>query len=247
MDKVLGNLVGTDVFKWIAVMMLCVLTCTVFCFIYTRIQMRQLEKRTVLYQSLLNQSLETFANAIDAKDRDTNGHSIRVANYSRELARRMNLSEERQEKLYYAAMLHDIGKIGIPDSILKKPGKLTEEERNVICSHPLIGGEILKNFTAIQGVSDGAKYHHERYDGNGYNEGLKGEQIPLAARIICVADCYDTMSSRRVYKELRDEAYILKELEECSGKQFDPDIVPFMIDMIKDGTAHQLGAVEIKM
>lgn len=236
-----------DIIMWVALMMLCVLTCTVFCFIYTRIQMRRLEKKTALYQSLLNQSLETFAHAIDAKDRDTNGHSIRVANYSREIARRMNFSEEEQEKLYFTAMLHDIGKIGIPDSILKKPGKLTDEEVEVIRSHPLIGGEILKNFKAVQGISDGAKYHHERYDGNGYNEGLKGDQIPLFARIICVADCYDTMSSKRVYKELRDEAYILKELEECSGKQFDPNIVPYMIDMIKDGTARLQGMIEVEM
>lgn len=134
-------------------------------------------------------------------------------------------------------MLHDIGKIGIPDAILKKPGKLTEGEMQIIRNHPTIGGEILKDFTAIQGISDGARYHHERYDGNGYNEGLKGEEIPLAARIICVADSYDTMSSKRVYKELHEENYILSELDQCSGKQFDPEIVPFMIEMIKDGTA----------
>lgn len=236
-----------NLYMWLAAALVCVLTCTVFCFFYNQVQMRELEKKKTAYQSILNQSLETFAHAIDAKDRDTNGHSIRVANYSREIARRMKLSEEDQEKLYYAAMLHDIGKIGIPDSILKKPGKLTEEEVTVIRSHPSIGGEILQDFTAIQGISDGARYHHERYDGGGYNEGLKGDQIPLFARIICVADCYDTMSSKRVYKELRDEEYILKELEECSGKQFDPEIVPYMIDMIKDGTARIQGMIEVEM
>ena len=113
----------------------------------------------------------------------------------------------------------------------------SEEEMQIIRNHPTIGGEILKDFTAIQGISDGARYHHERYDGNGYNEGLKGKEIPLAARIICVADSYDTMSSKRVYKELHEENYILSELDRCSGKQFDPAIVPFMIEMIKDGTA----------
>ncbi|MGN1206213.1 MAG: HD-GYP domain-containing protein [Eubacterium sp.] len=197
----------------------------------------KLERKQKQYHDIVNQSLETFAHAIDAKDQNTNGHSERVAIYSAEIAKRMGMTEEEQEQIYYMGMLHDIGKIGIPDSILKKPGKLTEEEMQIIRSHPTIGGEILKDFTAIQGISAGARYHHERYDGNGYNEGLKGEEIPLAARIICVADSYDTMSSKRIYKELHEEDYILSELDKCSGKQFDPAIVPFMIDMIKDGTA----------
>lgn len=196
-----------------------------------------LRKKQKQYHDIVNQSLETFAHAIDAKDQNTNGHSERVAIYSAEIAKRMGMSDEEQEQIYYMGMLHDIGKIGIPDAILKKPGKLTEEEMQIIRNHPTIGGEILKDFTAIQGISDGARYHHERYDGNGYNEGLKGEEIPLAARIICVADSYDTMSSKRVYKELHEENYILSELDQCSGKQFDPEIVPFMIEMIKDGTA----------
>ena len=196
-----------------------------------------LRKKQKQYHDIVNQSLETFAHAIDAKDQNTNGHSQRVAIYSAEIAKRMGMSDEEQEQIYYMGMLHDIGKIGIPDAILKKPGKLTEEEMQIIRNHPTIGGEILKDFIAIQGISDGARYHHERYDGNGYNEGLKGEEIPLAARIICVADSYDTMSSKRVYKELHEENYILSELDQCSGKQFDPQIVPFMIEMIKDGTA----------
>ena len=156
-----------------------------------------LQKKQKQYHDIVNQSLETFAHAIDAKDQNTNGHSQRVAIYSAEIAKRMGMSDEEQEQIYYMGMLHDIGKIGIPDAILKKPGKLTEEEMQIIRNHPTIGGEILKDFTAIQGISDGARYHHERYDGNGYNEGLKGKEIPLAARIICVADSYDTMSSKR--------------------------------------------------
>lgn len=203
-------------------------------------KIRKLEQKELTYKAIVNQSLETFAHAIDAKDRDTNGHSIRVAEYSREIARRMGMKEEEQEQIYYMGMLHDIGKIGIPDSILKKPGSLTEEEMNIIRSHPSIGGKILEDFTAIQGISDGARYHHERYDGKGYNKGLKGEEIPLFARIICVADCYDTMSSKRVYKEHQDEEYILNEFEQCSGKQFDPGIVPYMVDMIKDKTVQKI-------
>ncbi len=226
-----------SIYVWLLAGMVCVLVCIVFCSLYIRLRMRSLERKNASYHSIVNQSLETFAHAIDAKDKDTNGHSIRVATYSREIAKRMGMCEEDQEKIYYVAMLHDIGKIGIPDSILKKPGKLTEEELQVIRNHPSIGGEILQDFTAIEGISEGARYHHERYDGKGYNEGLKGEEIPLFARIICVADSYDTMSSRRVYKEHHDEQYILKELEECSGKQFDPYIVPYMVEMIKDRTA----------
>lgn len=232
---------------WVAITMMVVLSCMIFCFFFLRHKMRQLEKQKRVYQSIVNQSLETFAHTIDAKDQDTNGHSIRVATYSKEIARRMGFTLEAQEKIYYMGMLHDIGKIGIPDSILKKPGKLTEDEMRIIRSHPTIGGEILKDFTAIAGISDGAKYHHERYDGKGYNEGLKGEQIPLFARIICVADCYDTMSSRRVYKDNHDDEYILNEFRKCSGKQFDPQIVPYMIEMIQDGTARLQGMIEVEM
>lgn len=227
---------GNNDCLWVALIFIFVLSCTVFCFLYIRTKIKELERKQRVYKSIVNESLETFAHAIDAKDEDTNGHSVRVAAYSREIAKRMGFSEEEQEQIYYMAMLHDIGKIGIPDSILKKPGKLTEEEMEIIRSHPSIGGEILKDFTAIEGISDGARYHHERYDGNGYNEGLKGEEIPLFARIICVADCYDTMSSKRVYKNNHDKEYILKELKECSGKHFDPNIVPYMIEMIEDGT-----------
>ncbi len=227
---------GNNDSLWVALICVFVLSCTVFCFLYIRTKIKELQRKQRVYKSIVNESLETFAHAIDAKDEDTNGHSIRVAVYSREIAKRMGFTEEEQEQIYYMAMLHDIGKIGIPDSILKKPGKLTEEEMQIIRSHPSIGGEILKDFTAIEGISDGARYHHERYDGNGYNEGLKGEEIPLSARIICVADCYDTMSSKRVYKNNHDKEYILKELKECSGKHFDPNIVPYMIEMIEDGT-----------
>ena len=227
---------GNNDCLWVALIFVFVLSCTVFCFLYIRTKIKELERKQRVYKSIVNESLETFAHAIDAKDEDTNGHSVRVAAYSREIAKRMGFTEEEQEQIYYMAMLHDIGKIGIPDSILKKPGKLTEDEMEIIRSHPSIGGEILKDFTAIDGISDGARYHHERYDGNGYNEGLKGEEIPLFARIICVADCYDTMSSKRVYKNNHDKEYILKELKECSGKHFDPNIVPYMIEMIEDGT-----------
>ena len=200
-----------------------------------RLKTLRLKRRQAEYQNIINQSLNTFANTIDAKDKYTNGHSQRVAVYSRELARKLKMSKEEQERIYYIALMHDIGKIGIADEILNKPGKLTPEERAVIMSHPTIGGEILKDFTSLPGISEGARYHHERYDGKGYNEGLKGEEIPFFARIICVADSYDAMSSTRCYRKDLDEETIVKELKNNAGTQFDPDIVDVMLELIAEG------------
>lgn len=143
------------------------------------------------------------------------------------------MSEDEIENIYNIALLHDIGKIGIPDGILNKPGKLSEEEFATIKKHPLIGYNILKNFTAIENIAEGARDHHERYDGNGYNGGLKGENIPLPARIICVADSYDAMSSARIYRPALTKNKILSELTEGKGTQFDPAIADIMIDIIK--------------
>ncbi|MBD5138207.1 MAG: HD domain-containing protein [Ruminococcus sp.] len=198
------------------------------------------QRRQREYQDILEQSLLTFAGTIDAKDKYTNGHSIRVARYSRELAKRMGMSPQEQEHIYYVALLHDIGKIGIPDHILNKPGKLDPDEREVIQTHPKIGADILKNFTALSGISEGAKYHHERFDGDGYCEGIAGEKIPLVARIIGVADTYDAMSSERCYRKPLSREKIESELENGKGTQFDPKIVPLMISMIEDGTADTL-------
>lgn len=196
---------------------------------------RRMKRRQAAYQSIIEQALKTFANTIDAKDKYTNGHSVRVAAYSLEIAKKLKLSKEEQERIYYIALLHDIGKIGISDKILNKPGKLTPEEREVIKSHPSIGGEILKDFSSLPGIGDGARYHHERYDGSGYNEGLKGEEIPFFARIICVADSYDAMSSTRCYRKDMDEDMIIHELKANSGTQFDPDIVSIMLELIEEG------------
>lgn len=196
-----------------------------------------LKKRQKEYRKIIDQSLRTFANIIDAKDRYTNGHSLRVATYSLELAKKLKLSEEDQEKIYDIALLHDIGKIGISDSILNKDGKLTEKEMQAVRRHPTIGGQILKDFTSIPGISDGAKYHHERYDGKGYNEGLIGNGIPFFARIICVADCYDTMSGGRHYQAKKSQEEIKEELERCSGTQFDPEVAKMMIELIDEGKA----------
>ena len=202
-----------------------------------RIKMKNVHKREQEYQQIIEQSLKTFAKAIDAKDKYTNGHSIRVALYSREIARRIGFTEKEQERIYYVALLHDIGKIGIPDGILNKPGKLTDEERLIIQTHPSIGGEILKDFTALEGIAEGAKYHHERYDGRGYCEGIKGADIPLVARIIGVADTYDAMSSDRCYRKALPSDVIISELKNSLGTQLDPEIVTIMLLMIEDGYA----------
>ncbi len=202
--------------------------------VYDR-RVKRLRKKRDEYRGIIEQSLRTFANIIDAKDRYTSGHSERVAIYSREIAERMNLSADECERIYYIAFLHDIGKIAIPDSILKNAAALTPEERQVIQTHSTVGGDILKDFTSIEGISEGARYHHEKFDGTGYSEGRKGEEIPLLARIICVADSYDAMASKRCYRNDLPEDYILSELDKCSGTQFDPAVAKIMIEMIKDG------------
>lgn len=186
---------------------------------------------------IINQSFITFANTIDAKDSYTKGHSQRVAFYARELAKRLGCDEDFQQNVFYVGLLHDIGKIGVQDAILKKSAKLTYDEFNEIKEHVSMGGDILRRFTAIPGIEDGARYHHEKYDGTGYMEGLKGEEIPLLARIITVADSFDAMSSARCYRSAMGNAEIIEELKRCSGTQFDPKVVIHMIDMVNEGAA----------
>ena len=184
---------------------------------------------------ILNQSIMTFTSFIDAKDSYTRNHSVRVAIYAKEIGRRMGLDEDELQNLYYGTLLHDVGKIGIPDEILTNEGQLTPEEFEIIKTHPLKGVEMLKNFTEIPNISDCAHYHHERYDGKGYPEGFSREQIPLFARIASVADSYDVMSLDRKYKKAMSHDEIEEELLANSGTQFDPKIVPIIIDMMNDG------------
>lgn len=195
---------------------------------------KRIRRRQQEYKAITDQALKTIANTIDAKDSYTKGHSVRVAGYSREIARRLSMTEEEQEQVYYIALLHDIGKIGIPDAILNKPEELEESEYLVMRRHTSIGGEILKDFTALPDIGQGAVSHHERYDGKGYPAGLKGEEIPLVARIICTADTYDAMSTKRAYRSPRSREYILSEFQKYSGAQFDPRITEIMIAMIEE-------------
>ena len=141
------------------------------------------------------QMMKTLATTIEAKDEYTKGHSYRVAEYSALIAKQLGWSENEVQNLRNAAFLHDIGKIGVPDTILNKPTKLSDEEYEIIKSHTIMGADILKDITIVSNLTDIARYHHERYDGKGYPDGLKGEESPFHARIISVADSYDAMKS----------------------------------------------------
>ena len=182
-----------------------------------------------------NETIIAIAKAVDAKDERTSQHSLRVSQYSVMIARELGFSEEECENLRRAALMHDIGKIGIPDCILNKPARLTDEEYAVMKSHVTRGAEILKDFTLIKNVVEGARYHHERYDGRGYPDGLKGEEIPQYGRIIGVADAFDAMTANRVYRKQMDFEYVLNEMRKGRGTQFDPQIVDIMLRLIDEG------------
>ncbi len=183
---------------------------------------------------IINESIETFTGFIDAKDPYTNGHSKRVAVYTRCIADEMGYAGEELDRIYYIALLHDCGKIGVPDSILTKPGRLTDEEFEVIKSHTVRGGEILSHFRSLENAGEGALYHHERYDGKGYPEGRAGEDIPLIARMICVADSFDAMNTNRVYRNKLSKERIIEEIETNKGRQFDPQIADVFLRLLRE-------------
>ena len=186
------------------------------------------------------QIVKTLSGAIDAKDAYTNGHSTRVAEYSKEIARRSGMSKDVQNDIYMMGLLHDVGKIGVPDGIINKPGNLTDEEYCVIKNHPVMGAGILDNITDFPKLSIGARWHHERYDGKGYPDGISGEQIPFEARIIAVADAYDAMSSRRSYRDVLPQEYVRTEMAKGKDAQFDPRFAQVMLDMIDEDTDYQM-------
>ncbi|MDD2498425.1 MAG: HD-GYP domain-containing protein [Desulfitobacteriaceae bacterium] len=169
-------------------------------------------------------SIHSLASTIDAKDHYTSGHSQRVARYILAICAEMNLPEDYIENLKDLALLHDIGKIAIPENILNKPGKLEQWELTKMKTHPNAGYEIIKQITFLK-ESESVKHHHERLDGSGYPGGLKGEEIPLGARIIAVADSYDAMTTDRPYRKGMHRSAALEEVKRCSGTQFDPEVV----------------------
>ncbi len=198
------------------------------------IQQKQLELAEKQVQ-MGNETILAIARTVDAKDENTSQHSQRVSEYAVKIAEQLGFSKEERENLRKAALLHDIGKIGIPDRILNKPSRLTDEEYAIMKTHVTRGGEILKDFTLIENVVDGALYHHERYDGTGYASGLKGEEIPIYGRIIGVADAFDAMTANRVYRKKLDIDFVMGELERCKGTQFDPVMADIMINLVKNG------------
>ena len=182
-----------------------------------------------------NETIMAIANTVDAKDVRTSQHSMRVAEYSVLIGKRMGFSKKECENLFKAARLHDIGKIAIPDRILNKPSRLTDEEYATMKSHTLRGEEILSGFTLVDHIKEGALYHHERYDGRGYPQGIKGEAIPLYGRIIGVADAFDAMTANRIYRNKMDLDYVLNELKKGRGTQFDPKVVDVFLNILEEG------------
>ena len=189
---------------------------------------RQVERITL-------NAIMAISNTIEAKDTYTSGHSNRVAKCSVAIAKRIGMDEEELKNINYMALLHDIGKIGVPDMILNKKARLDDEEFAIIKKHPARGFDILKNFSTIPNMHYGALYHHERYDGNGYPVGLSGEAIPFESRIIAIADAYDAMTSDRAYRKALSTDVVIEELLKGRGTQFDPQLAEVLVEMIREG------------
>ena len=182
--------------------------------------------------TLLDQVVDALGRTIDAKDKYTKGHSERVARYAVMIAKKLGCDEEQITSIKYAALLHDIGKIGIPDEIINKPDRLTEKEYAIVKAHPVLGADILQGITAVPGVYEAARWHHERYDGLGYPDGKRGMDIPDSVRIISVADAYDSMTSIRAYRQRMTQAMVRHEIEKGMGTQFDPIFANVMLEII---------------
>ncbi len=182
-------------------------------------------------RELFYKTIRAISNALDTKDSYTNGHSLRVTLYSMILARELNLDDAYMEDIEIAGLLHDIGKIAMPKSILCKNGKLTDEEFLVMKSHPVRGEKIVINIKKLQMISEWIKSHHEKWDGTGYPDGLKGTQIPLAGRIIALADTYDAMTSTRPYRTALSHEIAINEINRCAGTQFDPELAKLFVSI----------------
>lgn len=215
----------------------CTLIATIF--LFTSFVLRANKEKARL-EKISKDVIKAFATAVDFNDPYTAGHSRRVGEYSKEIAKRIGLNEEDCSDVYYSGLLHDVGKLGIDNSIINKPAKLDDKEYSEIKRHPDMGYEILKDISLKKSYADGAKYHHERVDGHGYPN--QTEQIPLVARIIAVADAYDAMTSKRAYRGIMPQAVVREQLKKNAGTQFDKDIVGVMLNMIdedKDYNMHQ--------
>ncbi|MBR2796455.1 MAG: HD domain-containing protein [Clostridia bacterium] len=230
-----NRVLTSDPLFWVAVVGLSIWLVVLITFMIISGKIRKYNERHERDNVIINESIETFTGFIDAKDPYTNGHSKRVASYTRLIASQFGYEGEALDRIYYVALLHDCGKIGVPDNILRKPGKLTDEEFEIIKSHTVRGGEILSRFKSLENAGEGALYHHERYDGKGYPEGRAGDDIPFIARMICVADSFDAMNSSRVYRKKLTSEHIKNEIETNKGKQFDPEVADVMLRLIREG------------
>jgi len=228
----------------IAVLFLCFAGCYIATVLYddsVKRNEKYLEVVNLQNQKIQNitlQTITTIANTIDAKDEYTRGHSQRVSAYSACIARGLGWSDDEVLKIKYISLLHDIGKIGVPDNVLNKPSRLNDAEYELMKKHTTIGGEILKDIDLFENIDFGALYHHERYDGTGYPKGLKGKEIPVVARIISIADAYDAMTSTRVYRKRLEEEDAVNEIKKYSGTQFDPELVDVFFEL------HSAGEIE---
>lgn len=193
-----------------------------------------IEKARDEVKTLSVEVMEALAHTIDAKDKYTNGHSVRVAKYSRLIAEKMGLPEETCENIYYMGLLHDIGKIGVPNEIINKTTRLTDSEYDIIKTHPILGYEILSEIKSRPDLAIGARWHHERYDGRGYPDRKEGADIPIESRIIAVADSYDAMTSNRSYRQYLPQDKVRSEIETNIGTQFDPEAAKYMLMVIDD-------------
>lgn len=191
-------------------------------------------------ERLSKETFEAIAKAVDANDPYTAGHSKRVAGYAQELAFRLGFSVQEADEIYYAGLIHDVGKLGIDNSIINKNGKLTDEEYAEIKRHPSLGYEILKGISIKGKFAEGAKCHHERIDGKGYPNNLKGDEIPYLAKIIAVADAYDAMTSKRPYRDVLPQKVVREQIENGKGTQFDSEIAEIMLAMIDEDVDYQL-------
>lgn len=206
----------------------------VLIFLIPIISARYIIKHTIDVKIQLVSTIRALMATLEARDENTFGHSDRVSRLAVEVAREMSLPESLIEKLKMAAILHDIGKIGIPDDVLNKPGGYTEEEYLVMAKHPIIGEMIISNSKLMQEIASWVRHHHERYDGLGWPDGLRGENIPLGARIIAVCDAFDAMTSLRPYRARLTTEQAMCEIEKHSGTQFDPDVVRALRIVVSD-------------
>lgn len=201
---------------------------------------QEIEKEQKHTEKMTLQMMKTLSTTMEAKDEYTRGHSQRVAQYAALIAQKLHLSQDEITNLKNCAYLYDLGKMGIPDQVLNKPEKLSEEELGLIRQHPIIGEDILKDIHIVPHLVQVTRSHHEHFDGSGYPDGLKGEEIPLYARIIAIADSYDAMHSKRIYRNALSKEGIREQIQNNAGVQFDPKITEVFLELLDDGTLESL-------